>query len=124
MGRRNPWIVAGFAVVVFAAGAAASPSRRERACPRITSTGVTPVLAIHHVPSLTADRYDAVVRGLTNGRARLESLTDGGMEGLLFHAAGQGEDGFRVVDLWASQDAVERFPGGSGPAPARLSPNR
>src|SRR4051812_30717396 len=51
-----------------------------------------PILAIHHAPSLTAERYEAVVRNLTNGRERLESLGDGGLHGLLVHVAGQGTD--------------------------------
>lgn len=76
------------------------------ACP---GAAVSPILAIHHAPSLTADRYDAVVRRLTNGRERLESLSHGGIQGLLFHVAGQGHDGFWVVDLWESQAAVDRF---------------
>ena len=69
----------------------------------------TPVLAIHHVPSLTKERYEAVVRGLTGGRERLESLSDGGIEGLLAHVAGEGDDGFWVIDVWESPEAVERF---------------
>lgn len=75
----------------------------------------SPILAIHHVPSLTAERYDAVVRGLTNGRERLESLSDGGIQGLLFHVAGQGADGFWVVDVWESQEAIDRFSQRAGP---------
>lgn len=31
------------------------------------------------------------------------------VEGLLVHAAGQGENGFRVVDVWESEDAIRRF---------------
>ena len=68
-----------------------------------------PVLAIHHVPSLTRERYESVVRGLTNGRTRLESLSDGGIEGLRVHVAGEGTDGFWIVDVWESRDAVDRF---------------
>jgi hypothetical protein len=67
------------------------------------------VLGIHHVPSLTQERYEEVVRRLTNGKARLQSPSDVGVEGLLAHAAGQGEDGFWVVDVWESQEAVDRF---------------
>jgi hypothetical protein len=67
------------------------------------------VLAIHHVPSLTQERYEAVVLRLTNGKSRLVSTSDGGIEGLLVHVAGQGEDGFWVVDVWESQKAVDRF---------------
>ena len=31
------------------------------------------------------------------------------VEGLLVHVAGQGPKGFRVVDVWASEDAFRRF---------------
>jgi hypothetical protein len=73
------------------------------------SSGGTPILGIHHVPSLTRDRYDAVVRRLTNGHDRLQSVSDGNVEGLLVHVAGEGDDGFWIIDVWASQDAVDRF---------------
>lgn len=69
----------------------------------------TPVLGIHHVPSLTRERYEAVVRKLTNGRDRLQSVSDGNIDGLLVHVAGEGDDGFWVVDVWASQEAADRF---------------
>ncbi len=68
-----------------------------------------PILGIHHAPSLTRERYEEVVRRLTNGRSRLESRSDGGIEGLLVHVAGEGEDGFWIVDIWESQEAVDRF---------------
>lgn len=68
-----------------------------------------PILGIHHVPSLTQDRYEEVVRMLTNGKSRLDSPPDVGVEGLLVHVAGQGEDGFWIVDVWESQEAAERF---------------
>jgi hypothetical protein len=55
-----------------------------------------PILGIHHVPSLTREKYEEVVRRLTNGKSRLESASDVGVEGLLVHAAGQGEDGFWI----------------------------
>jgi hypothetical protein len=68
-----------------------------------------PILGIHHVPSLTQERYEEVVRKLTNGKSRLESPSDVGVEGLLVHVAGQGEDGFWIVDVWESQEAADRF---------------
>ena len=68
-----------------------------------------PILGIHHTPSLTQERYEEVVRRLTNGRSRLESVSDGGIEGLLVHVVGKGDDGFWIVDVWESQEAVDRF---------------
>jgi hypothetical protein len=76
----------------------ARPSRRP-----------TPILGIHHAPSLTRERYEAVVHGLTNGPDRLQSVSDGSIEELLVHAAGEGDDGFWVIDIWASQEPVDRF---------------
>ena len=31
------------------------------------------------------------------------------MDGLLAHIAGRGENGFRVVDVWESQEALDNF---------------
>jgi hypothetical protein len=31
------------------------------------------------------------------------------VEGLLVHVAGQGQNGFRVVDVWESEEAFRRF---------------
>lgn len=87
----------------------------EAACRGATAPATTgkdvamPILGIHHAPSLTRERYEEVVRRLTNGQSRLESLSDGGIEGLLVHVAGEGADGFWIVDVWESQEAVERF---------------
>jgi hypothetical protein len=101
---------AALAVLILAVGTAAASSTRRRAeVPACHGAAMSPILAIHHASSLTAERYDAVVRGLTNGRERLESLSDGGIQGLLFHVAGQGADGFWVVDVWESQEAADRF---------------
>jgi hypothetical protein len=36
------------------------------------------VLGVHHVATLTRERYEAVVE-LTNGRDRLRSVSDGGV---------------------------------------------
>ncbi len=33
-----------------------------------------PVMVVHHTPSLTQERYEAVVRGLTGGRPRLTRM--------------------------------------------------
>jgi hypothetical protein len=39
----------------------------------------------------------------------MESPADWPVEGLLVHIAGEGPNGFRVVDVWESQDALDRF---------------
>jgi hypothetical protein len=66
------------------------------------------IIAVHQVPSLTQERYEQVVRRLT-GNDRLASTSDLPFEGLLFHAAGQGRNGFCVVDVFESEEAVARF---------------
>ena len=68
-----------------------------------------PVVLVHQGPSLTRERYEEAVRRLSGGKAMLESPTDWPVAGLLVHAAGQAGDGFRVVDLWESEDAAGRF---------------
>jgi hypothetical protein len=68
-----------------------------------------PVVLVHQGPSVTQERYDETVRRLTGGKGRLESASDWPVEGLLVHAAGQSEQGFRVVDVWESEEACNRF---------------
>jgi hypothetical protein len=66
-------------------------------------------MAVHQTPSLTRERYEEVVRRLTNGKSRFESSSDLPFEGLLVHLAGQGKNGFCIVDIFKSEEAVERF---------------
>jgi hypothetical protein len=68
-----------------------------------------PVVLVHQGPTLTQERYEEVVRRLSGGKGRMETPADWPVEGLLVHAAGQGEHGFRVVDVWESEDACRRF---------------
>ena len=74
-----------------------------------------PVVLVHQGPSLTQERYEEVVRRITGGSARMEKPADWPVEGLLVHAAGQGPQGFRVVDVWDSEDAARRFGDVLGP---------
>jgi hypothetical protein len=67
------------------------------------------VVLIHQGPSVTQENYEATVRKLTGGKSRLESPSDWPVEGLLVHVAGQGPQGFRVVDVWQSEEACNRF---------------
>lgn len=68
-----------------------------------------PVVLVHQGPTLTRDRYEEAVRRLTGGNRPLQVPADWPVEGLLVHAAGQGNGGFRIVDLWESKDAADRF---------------
>jgi hypothetical protein len=67
------------------------------------------VMVVHHTPSLTQERYEAVVRGLTGGKPHLESISDVPTDGLLAHAAAQTEEGFVIFDVFESQEAFDRF---------------
>ena len=65
-------------------------------------------MAVHRVASLTAARYEQVIQRLT-GKRRLESMSDLPFDGLLVHVAAETEDGFLIVDVFESDDAVDRF---------------
>jgi hypothetical protein len=67
------------------------------------------VVLVHQGPSITQERYEEVVRKLADGKSRMESPSDWPVAGLLVHAAGQGESGFRVVDVWESEEACNQF---------------
>jgi hypothetical protein len=58
---------------------------------------------------LTQEQYEETVRRITGGKSRMESPGDWPAEGLLAHIPGQGKNGFRVVDVWESEDAFRRF---------------
>ena len=65
-----------------------------------------PVVVI--VEGITEKQYEESVRKLA-GKERVESSTDWPVRGLLAHIAGQGENGFRVIDVWESQEALDAF---------------
>jgi hypothetical protein len=68
------------------------------------------IVGVFHSPTLTQDQYEQVVSRLTEGKkTRMESPSDWPVSGLLVHVAGQAADGFRVVDVWESQEAFDRF---------------
>jgi hypothetical protein len=78
------------------------------------------IMALHQTPSLTQERYEEVVRRLTNGKSRLQSPSDLPFQGLLFHVAGQGKNGFCIVDVFESEEAVERFNEAMGSIPSEV----
>ena len=67
------------------------------------------IMAVHRTPSLTQEKYEEVVRRLTNGKHPPASLSDFSFDGLLVHITGASEDGFYVVDIFESEEAVARF---------------
>ena len=62
------------------------------------------LVVVFEGPALTQEKYEESVRRLTGGKSRVESPEDWPVEGLLAHIAGEGEHGFRVVDVWDSED--------------------
>jgi hypothetical protein len=67
------------------------------------------IVAVFQGPTFNQANYEESVRQLTGGRNRLASPADWPVQGLLAHVAGQGPGGFRVVDVWESEDAFRRF---------------
>ena len=78
------------------------------------------MLALHRTPTLTRERYEAVVRHLTGGKGRIESASDLPFEGLLVHVTGEGPDGFVVFDVFESEAAVEAFREAVGTIPQEV----
>jgi hypothetical protein len=68
-----------------------------------------PVVVVFQSPDFTQESYEQTVRRITDGKSRVESPADWPVEGLLAHVAGDSETGFRVVDVWASEEAFGRF---------------
>ena len=67
------------------------------------------VVVVMQGPGFTRENYEESVRRLTDGKSRVETPADWPVEGVLAHIAGEGEDGFRVVDVWESEEAFKRF---------------
>jgi hypothetical protein len=69
-----------------------------------------PVVAVFQGPSLTQLQYEESIRRLMGGKkSRPDSPSDWPVEGLLVHIAGEGQNGFRVIDVWESEEAFGRF---------------
>ena len=67
------------------------------------------IVLVHEGPTVTRENYDKTVAALTGGKTKMESLSDWPVEGILMHSAGQGPNGFRIVDVWESQDQAKAF---------------
>ncbi len=68
-----------------------------------------PIVGVFQAPGFTEQQYEESVPKVTGGKSKVESPADWPVEGLLVHVAGQGKDGFRVVDVWESEEAFNRF---------------
>jgi hypothetical protein len=67
-----------------------------------------PVVLVHQGAGLTKESYEEAVRRIAGGK-ELSSPADWPVKGLLVHAAGEAPGGFRVVDVWESEEAAGRF---------------
>jgi hypothetical protein len=74
---------------------------------------------------ITEEQYRQVCRKLTGGnKDRMEEPSDWPVEGCLMHAAGEGPQGFRVVDVWDSEESCNRFGEVLGPLMQELGIQR
>jgi len=67
-----------------------------------------PVVLVFESPSFTREQYEESVRRLTDG-GTVASPADWPSEGLLAHIAGPTDEGFRVIDVWESEEAFASF---------------
>ncbi|HYH12114.1 MAG TPA: hypothetical protein VD789_07140 [Thermomicrobiales bacterium] len=76
------------------------------------------VITLLEFPGLTREQYERVGANLAGGPP----------EGILYHSCGPHEGGWRVVDIWESREAFDRFVDGTylaavrgvgGPEPSR-----
>jgi hypothetical protein len=67
------------------------------------------VVAVFQGPTVTQAKYEESVSRLTGGKARMGHASDWPVKGLLVHIAGQGPKGFRIVDVWESEESFRNF---------------
>jgi hypothetical protein len=67
-----------------------------------------PIGVLMEVDGKVAAQYAQVQARVVPG-GRLSSLSDCPVPGLLFHAAGPTSNGFRVFDVWDSEESFQRF---------------
>ncbi len=79
-----------------------------------------PIVAVFQGPTLTQEKYEESILHVTNGKSRAESPSDWPVPGLLAHIAGDAGSGFRVVDVWESEDAFRQFGDKLGPIMEQL----
>lgn len=67
-----------------------------------------PIVIVHDSPGATQEQYEQVAARLSDGKG-LQAVSDWPVDGILSHIAGPTADGWRVVDVWESEAAFERF---------------
>ena len=63
---------------------------------------------IHDSPGGTQEQYEEVGARLSESGG-FNSLDDWPADGILSHTAGPTDDGRRVIDVWESEEAFQRF---------------
>ncbi|MFI8933257.1 hypothetical protein ACIG3E_37020 [Streptomyces sp. NPDC053474] len=66
------------------------------------------IIVTFEIPGVGQELYDAVIDRLTDG-GEFTSLADIPAPGLISHVAGPVDGGWRVVDVWESEEALENF---------------
>jgi len=58
------------------------------------------VIGILELPGVTRERYEELTRGVAPG---------GPSDGVLYHACGPAERGWKIIDVWKSERHFQRF---------------
>ncbi|MEU4206139.1 hypothetical protein [Streptomyces sp. NPDC045470] len=77
------------------------------------------VIATFFVPGTGSELYDSYIERLTDGKG-FTNVADLPVPGLLSHAAGPADGGWRITDVWESAEAYEAFAKVLGPILADL----
>jgi len=77
------------------------------------------ILMVHDAPGGTKEQYEQVFDLVITGGAGTR-IEDWPVDGILAHAAGPTDDGWRVVDVWESEEAFQKFGEVIGPALAEV----
>ncbi|GHG24681.1 hypothetical protein ACFFSH_05380 [Streptomyces filamentosus] len=77
------------------------------------------VIVTFEFPGAGQELYDAVIDRVTGGRG-FTRFADLGDPGLISHAAGPVDGGFRVTEVWESAEALEKHAQTFGPILADL----
>ena len=63
-----------------------------------------PIAMVFDLPGMTQSQYDQI-RGAVASGNRTSDIS----AGMLYHIAGPTENGWRVIEVWDSQEAADRF---------------
>ncbi|MFF5707589.1 hypothetical protein [Streptomyces sp. NPDC012756] len=77
------------------------------------------VIVTFDLPGAGQELYDEVIARVTGGKG-FARFADVGDPGLLFHAAGPVDGGFRVTEVWESEEALAAHAKTFGPILADL----